>query len=85
MKNREKRGRTTLSGNNTTFFQGTVQQLEIWLLEQTLRWPLWVTTIRDDYIKLVLLIRQEFETVADVGRNIRVLETDAHAWEVFLG
>ena len=40
---------------------------------------LWVTAIRDDYIEFVLLVGQKFEAVTDVGGDVRVLETDAHA------
>lgn len=74
-----------MRGNNTTFFQGPVQKLEIRLLEQTLRWTLGVAAIGDDDIKLVFLVCQEFEAIADVCRDVGVLKANAHAWKVFLG
>lgn len=79
------RGRTTLCGNDTTLLQRSKQQLEIRFLKQTLRWSLWIATIRDDDIEFVLLVRQKLEAVPDVCRYAWVLEADAHARQVFLG
>ena len=62
-----------------------MQQLKVWLLEQTFRRTLRVAAVRDDDVELVLLVRQELEPVAYVCGDVWVLEAQAHAWQVFLG
>ena len=61
-----------------------MQQLEIWFLEQRLCRPIGIATICNDDIKLVLLLLQKLETIADVSLDIGVLETNGHAREIFL-
>ena len=74
-----------MRGNNTTIFERSIQQLKIRFLKETLCWPLGVTTIRNDDIELILLVSKELETVTDVCGDIWVLETEAHAGQVFFG
>ena len=71
--------------DNPAFLQCPVQQLEVWLLEQTLRRTLWITAVRDDDVELVLLVRQVFEPVTHICGDVWVLEAYAHARQVFLG
>ena len=78
-------GLTTLSGNDTTFTQGTVEKLEIWFLEQRFGGALRVGRVSDDDVELVLLIFEELEAIANDGLGLGVLEPDGHSWEVFLG
>ena len=79
-----KRGLTTLSGNNSTFAKCTVEELEIGLLEESLGGTLWVAGVGDDDIKLVLLVLEELESVANNGLHLGVVETDRHAGEKLL-
>jgi uncharacterized protein (DUF934 family) len=74
-----------LGSNNTAFTQSAIQQFEIRLLEERLGWSLRVRAVGDDDVEFVLVVGQELEAVADVDFDIRVLEADAHAGEVFLG
>lgn len=74
-----------MSGNDTAFTQGVEQQLEIGFLEQGLCWSFWVRTVSDDDVKFVLAVCEELESIGHVHLYIRVLEADAHSWEVFFG
>lgn len=56
-----------------------MQQLKVWLLEQTFRRTLRIATVRNDDVELVLLVRQELEPVAYVCGDVWVLEAQAHA------
>ena len=69
----DKGERTTLCGNNATFFESSKEQLKVWLLEQALCWSLWVRGIGDDDIELVLIVVQELETVPDMDLDFGVL------------
>lgn len=68
-----------------TFPQRSKQQLEIRLLEQTLGRAFRITAVRNDDIKLVLLVRQELEPISDMHRHIWVLKPNAHARKIFFG
>jgi hypothetical protein len=80
-----KRKRTTLCGNNATLLESAEQQFKVWLLEQALSWSLRIRRISNDHIELVLVVIQEFESITNVNLDFWVLESDGHAWEVFLG
>ena len=75
----EGQGRTTLSRDNPAFPQRPMQQLKVWLLEQTFRRTFRVTAVGDDDVELILLVRQELEPVAYVRGDVWVLEAQAHA------
>jgi len=81
----KERGLTTLGGNDTSFPESVVHQLEVWLLEKTLSWTIWVTAVGDDNIKGVLVVVQELETVANVDLDLWVLEANRHSREILLG
>lgn len=76
---------TTLGRNDTALSQGTLQQLEVRLLEQSLGGALRVGAVSDDNIELALLVVEELEAVTDVGRDVRVLVANSHTGQVFLG
>lgn len=59
-----------------------MQELEVWFLEQRFGGPHRVRGVGDDDVKLVLLVREELEAVADVRADGGVLEADGHAGEV---
>jgi hypothetical protein len=79
------RPRTTLGSDHSSFAQSSVQQLKVGLLEQRLGGAFRVGTVGDDHIELVLVVSQKLEAVANVDLDVGVLETNAHAGEVFLG
>lgn len=81
----KERGLTTLGGNDTSFPESIVHQLEVWLLEKALSWTVWVTAVGDDDIKGVLVVVKELETIANVDLDFWVLEANGHAWKVLLG
>jgi hypothetical protein len=74
-----------LCGNNATLLERSEEQLKIWLLEQALRWALWIGRIGNDNIELVLVVIEELEAVSNVNLDLGVLIRDGHAREVFLG
>ena len=74
-----------MGGNDTSFPESVVHQLEVWLLEKTLSWTIWVTAVGDDNIKGVLVVVQELETVANVDLDLWVLEANRHSREILLG
>ncbi len=76
---------TTLSRDNTTLLEGTKEELEVWLLEESLGWALWVGGVGDDDIKLVLVVVEELEAVSNVDLDFWVLVGDGHSWEELLG
>jgi len=78
-------GLTTLRGNHTTFSQSVIQQLKIRFLEERLCGSFRVRGIGNDDIKLVFLVLEEFESIADVHFDGGVLEANRHARQVFLG
>jgi len=80
-----KEGLTTLRGDHTTFFQRCIQQLKIRFLEQGLCRSFRVGGIGNDDIEFILFVFEEFEAVADVNFDGRVLEANRHARKVFLG
>ena len=71
--------------NNTTLAQSTVQQLKVWLLEESLGGSLRVAGIGDDDVELVLLVLEELEAVTDDGLGLGVVKTNRHAGKVLLG
>lgn len=73
-----------MGSDHASFAQGSVQQLKVGLLEQRLGGAFRVGAIGDDHVKLVLVVSQEFEAVANVGLDVGVLEANAHAGKVFL-
>jgi len=73
-----------LSRDDTTLAESAVQELEVRLLEKSLGGALWVAGVGDDDIKLVLLVLEEFEAVADNGLGLGVVEANGHAGEVLL-
>ena len=81
----KERRRTTLRGDNTPIPQRIPQQLKVRLLEKTLRRALRVRAIGDNNIKLILAVLQELKPITNVDTNVRVLEANAHAGQVFLG
>lgn len=74
-----------MRGNDTTFPQGAIQQLEVRLLEERLGGPLGVGGVRNDDVKLVLAVCEEFESVFDEGGDVGVFEANSHTAEVLLG
>ena len=74
-----------MGGDDSSFAQSTVQKLEVGLLEKRLGRALGVGAVGDDHVELVLAVLEEFEAIADVHLDVRVLEANAHAWQVFLG
>ncbi len=81
----EMKGRTTLRRDYASFPQCPEQQLEVRFLEQTLRRTLRITRIRNYDIEFVLLVRQKFKAIANVHRDVGVLETNRHARQILLG
>ena len=73
-----------MSRDDTTLAESAVQELEVRLLEKSLGGALWVAGVGDDDIKLVLLVLEEFEAVADIGLGLGVVEANGHAGEVLL-
>lgn len=76
--------RTTLGSDDTSLLKSAEEQLEVWLLEQTLGWAFWVGGICNDYIEFILVIIQEFEAIANMGPDFGVLKSNGHSWEVLL-
>jgi len=74
-----------LCGNDTPLLESSVEQLEIWLLEQALCWSLWVRRVGNDDIECVFEILQILETISNVNFHLGVLEANGHSGEVFLG
>jgi hypothetical protein len=74
-----------LGRNDTTLAESAVQQLEVWLLEESLGRALWVGGVGDDDIELVLLVLEELEAVANNGLGLGVVEANGHAGKVLLG
>lgn len=71
--------------NNTTLAESTAEQLEVWLLEESLGGALWVAGVGDDDIELVLLVLEELEAVANDSLSLGVVEANGHAGEILLG
>ena len=76
---------TTLSRDDTTLLKSTKEELEVWLLEQSLGWTLWVGRVGDDDIELVLVVVEELESISNVDLDLWVLVADGHSWEKLLG
>lgn len=76
---------TTLSRDDTTLLESTEEELEVWLLEQSLGWALWVGRVGDDDIELVLVVVEELESISDVDLDLWVLVGNGHSWEELLG
>jgi hypothetical protein len=76
---------TTLGRNDTALSQGTLKQLKVRLLEQSLGGALRVGAVGDDDIELALLVVEELEAIANVGSDVGVLVANSHTGEVFLG
>ena len=74
-----------MCGDNATLLESSEEQLKVWLLEQALCRALWVRRVGNDDVEFVLVVLQELEAVSDVDLDLGVLETNGHAWEVFLG
>jgi len=72
------RGLTTLRGNYTTFTKSSEQELEVWPLEERLGRAFGIARIGDDHVELVLTFLEVLEAVADVDRDVGVLESDCH-------
>lgn len=70
--------------NDTTLAESTAQELEVWLLEESLGRALWVAGVGDDDIELVFLVLEELEAVTDNGLGLGVVEANGHAGEVLL-
>jgi hypothetical protein len=73
-----------LCRNNPTLLESSKEQLEVWLLEQALSGSLWVRGVGDDNIEGILVIVQELEAISNMNLDLRVLETNRHAWEILL-
>lgn len=76
---------TTLCSDDTSLFEGAIEQLEVWLLEETLCWPFWIRGIGDNDIELIFIVIQKLETITNVDFDLRVLVADGHSRKVFLG
>ena len=76
---------TTLGSNNALLGQCTMEQLKVWLLEQSFGRSLWIGRVGDNDIEAVLVILKKLESVSNVDLNLGVLVTDGHAGEVLLG
>lgn len=74
-----------MGGDDTAFAQRIVEKLKVGLLEESLGGTFGVGGIGDDNIKLVLVILEELEAVANVLLGLGVLEADAHTGQVLLG
>ena len=62
-----------------------MEKLEVGLLEESLGGSLRVRRVGDDDIKLVLVVLQELEAVADVDGRLGAVESSGHMGEVLLG
>ena len=71
--------------DNTALAQGSVEELEVGLLEEHLGGALGVRAVGDDDVEFVLALLEELESIANVDLGVGVLETNAHAGEVLLG
>jgi hypothetical protein len=76
---------TTLGSNNALLGQGTMEQLEVWLLEQSFGRSIRIRRVGDNDIEAVLVILEELESISNVNLNLGVLVADGHAGEVLLG
>lgn len=76
---------TTLSRDDTTLLKSTEEELEVWLLEQSLGWALWVGRVGNDDIELVLVVVEELESISDVDLDLWVLVGNGHSWKELLG
>lgn len=74
-----------MCGNDTALAERAVEQLEVGLLEERLGRALGVRRVRDDDVKLVLVVVEELEAVADVHLDLGVRVPGGHAGEVLLG
>ena len=74
-----------MCGDDTSFAESTVKELEVGLLEKALGGTLGVGAVGDDNVELVQAVLQELEAIANVGLDVGVLEADAHAGEILLG
>lgn len=70
--------------DNAALAQGAVQQLKVRLLKQALGRAVGVRRVGDDDIKLVLVVVEELEAVADVDLDLGVVEASSHAGQVLL-
>jgi hypothetical protein len=73
-----------LGSDDAAFLQRAEQQLEVRLLEQTLRGALRVAGVGDDDVELILAVCEELEPISHKRLRLRVLESNAHAGQVFL-
>jgi hypothetical protein len=74
-----------LSGNDATFAERAIEELEVSLLEEGLGGAFRIAGVGDDDVKFALLVLEELEAIANNGRSLGVLEADRHAGEVLLG
>jgi hypothetical protein len=81
----DRRGLTTLRGNDTAFAESSVEQLKVRLLKESLGWALWVAGVGDDDVELALLVLQVFESIANDGLGLGMFEANCHGGEELLG
>lgn len=62
--------------DDSSFAEGSKEQLKVWLLEQALSWALWVGGVGDDNIESVLVVVQELEAVSYMDLDFWVLVAD---------
>lgn len=74
-----------MGSNNALFSQGTMEQLKVWLLEQSLGGSLWIRRIGDNNIEAVLVILEKLKPISNVDLDLGVLVADGHAGQVLLG
>lgn len=76
---------TTLSRDDTALLKSTEEELEVWLLEKSLGWALWVGRVGDDDIELILVVVEELKSISDMDLDLWVLVRNGHSWEELLG
>ena len=74
-----------LGGDDTALLESSEEKGEVWLLEESLGWSVWVGGVGDNNVKLVLVVIKELETISDVDLDLWVLVGDSHSWKVLLG
>ena len=71
-----------MSSDDASLSKSAEEQLEVWLLEQTLGWAFWVGGICNDYVEFILVIIQEFEAIANMGADLWIVKSNGHSWEI---
>ena len=74
-----------MGSDNTSITKRITQELKVGLLEEGLGGALWIGTVGDDDIEFILAVSQELEAITHVDLDVGMLETNAHAGEVFFG